>query len=120
MTPWLYSKLIYTTLYCLVHSAGKWSCLIGRFLGAKKLCIHVAIWFRMKSWRKKSCRLELKYFRHWTRNILIVVWCTTVSCFMTATHGGRFMLVVLILSDDTVEDNVVSLTVNFPPVIALS
>jgi len=60
---------------------------------------HIVIWFRMRSWRKMSYRLVLKYCRHWTKNTLIVVWSMTALCFMTATHGGTFALFVLILSE---------------------
>jgi len=47
-----------------------------------------------------SARLELMYFRHWTRNTLIVVWSMTVLCFTTDTLGGKFTVLNLILSAD--------------------
>jgi len=50
------------------------------------------VWVRMKNWRKKSCKLEWRYCRRWTRNIPIVVLCMTASYFMMASHGGRFAL----------------------------
>ena len=52
--------------------------------------------FRMRSWRKKSCKHKSRCCRRLTRSIPIVVRSTIVLCSTTATLGGRLTLFDLI------------------------